>query len=132
MTQARESETWLRRGDLWIAAAVLSAALLFLLLRAAFTPPGQAAELTTPDGVQTLSLSEDTVLTLTGRGGLRVTVEVSGGAVRFSESGCPDQVCVRSGWLKKAGDTAACVPAGILLRVTGDGDGGAEVDVIAG
>ena len=130
MAQAGEpTMAWLRRGDLWCAAAVLVTAALFLAFRAFFQPSGATAELTTPDGIRTLSLDKDTTLTVTGDGGIRVTVEVTDGAVRFQDSECPDRVCVNSGWLKRAGDTAACVPAGVVLRVTGTQT---EVDAVAG
>lgn len=39
----------------------------------------------------------------------------------FLESGCPDQVCVRSGKLTKAGETAVCLPARVTLRMVGSG-----------
>ena len=75
-----------------------------------------------------LPLAEDTRLTLTGRDNIAVTVEIAGGRVRFLESGCPDRLCVDSGWLSAPGTGAACVPAGILLRLNAAG----EVDAVAG
>ena len=52
---------------------------------------------------------------------------IKDGAVRFSHSDCPDQLCVHSGALKTEGAAAACVPAGVTLRVIGEG----EVDAVA-
>lgn len=117
----------MKRGDWWIigAAAVLTLA-LWLWPR----PAENAATVTviTPTEELTLPLSRDTRLTLTGRGNISVTVEIAGGAVRFLESGCPDRLCVGSGWLSSPGTGAACVPAGILLRLEAAG----EVDAVAG
>lgn len=126
MAQPRGRAAW--RGDLLVIAAVLAMALGGFAWRAMRPTGGQTARLTTPDGVRALPLSQDTTLSLTGAGGLAVTVEVRGGAARFAASGCPDQVCVNTGWLSRPGDTAACVPAGMVLRI----DGEAEVDAVAG
>ena len=39
--------------------------------------------------------------------------------VRFAESDCPDQVCVRSGLLTRAGQSAVCLPNRVIVRLTG-------------
>jgi hypothetical protein len=44
------------------------------------------------------------------------------GKIRFSKSDCPDQVCVYTGFIEKNGQIAACVPAGVLVRVIGNTD----------
>jgi hypothetical protein len=63
--------------------------------------------------------------------GVHLAILFQDGSVRFSESTCPDQVCVQTGQMSKPGQTAACIPAGVLVRVTGDNvsDG---ADVIIG
>ena len=117
-----------RRGDwLIIGAVALAAAVAFLATRLT-ARPGVSAVITTPEGEITLDLSREETREFTGRDGLRVVIRVQGNRVRFESSGCPDQVCVHSGWLDKAGQSAACVPAGIALRVSG-GSGG--VDAVA-
>ncbi|MGI6264034.1 MAG: NusG domain II-containing protein [Acutalibacteraceae bacterium] len=82
--------------------------------------PAATAVVTAPDGERTISLAKDGDTVLTGRDGHTVTLRVENGRIRFLESDCPDRVCVNSGWLSRAGQTAACVPAGIAVRVTGD------------
>ena len=116
-----------RRGDFILAVAVALAALVLLLVLRLGAPAGQTAVLTTPDG--TVSLASDTERTFTGSGDIRVTVEVRDGQVRVAQSGCPDQVCVHSGWLSRSGQSAACVPAGIAVQVTGETDDG--IDAVA-
>ena len=117
----------MKRGDWWIIGA---AALLTLALWLWPRSPGSAATVTvtTPTEELVLPLAEDARLTLTGRGDISVTVEIAGGRVRFLESGCTDRLCVDSGWLSAPGTGAACVPAGILLRLNDAG----EVDAVAG
>lgn len=42
------------------------------------------------------------------------------GRIRFAEADCPDQICVRTGWISRSGDMAACVPGQLVLRVEGE------------
>ena len=57
------------------------------------------------------------------------TIEIDGQSIRFAQSTCPDQVCVRTGTLTRSGQTAVCLPNRVILRLTG---GAAGVDAIAG
>lgn len=120
-----------RRADLLLAAAVLCAALLLLLAFRLFARPGTTAVVTAPDGETVLRLDRPGTVSFTGRNGIVLLVEVADGRVRVKESGCPDQICVGSGWLSSSGQSAACVPAGIAVRVTA-GDGPDGVDAVAG
>lgn len=53
-------------------------------------------------------------------GGYNVVIVVEDGKTWFEHSDCPDQICVRSGKLSKSGQTAACLPAGVVLRIEGE------------
>jgi len=46
-----------------------------------------------------------------------LTVLAEKGRVRVAESDCPDQVCVNSGWLTSAGQSAVCIPNRAVLTV---------------
>ncbi len=39
------------------------------------------------------------------------------GNIRFEHSDCPDKVCVNAGKLHIVGQTAACLPNGIVLKI---------------
>lgn len=39
------------------------------------------------------------------------------GGIRFESSDCPDKICVNSGTLYLAGETAACIPNGLVLKL---------------
>lgn len=39
------------------------------------------------------------------------------GAIRFEQSDCPDKVCVHTGELHMVGQSAACLPNGIVLKI---------------
>lgn len=54
------------------------------------------------------------------------------GSIAFEESDCPDKVCIRSGRLRLAGESAACLPNQIVLKIVGNENGGAdEPDLVA-
>lgn len=58
-----------------------------------------------------------------------VTLQVKQGKIRFINSECPDKTCERSGFLSKAGDTAACVPAKTVVTVKGRTS--SQIDAVA-
>ncbi len=70
---------------------------------------------------KTYSLSEPTSFTVNGQNGHTVTVEIQNGAVRVVSSTCPDHLCEQGGWFSENGRSAVCVPAGISIRVMGNG-----------
>lgn len=39
------------------------------------------------------------------------------GSIAFEESDCRDKVCIHAGKLKRAGEFAACLPNGIVLKI---------------
>ena len=51
----------------------------------------------------------------TSRG--RNIIQVEDESICVLEADCPDKVCVKTGRLEKAGDTAACLPHKLLLEV---------------
>ena len=55
----------------------------------------------------------------TGSSGNTNTVEFAHGQIRVHDATCPDQVCVRSGLLTRAGQSAVCLPNRVIVRLTG-------------
>lgn len=129
MAEPQKTTPLLKWGDVLVAAAVLAVAIAIGVL--VFWPRavGQSAVLQTPAGEQRLLLGEDARYEVTGNGGIALIVEVADGRIRVLSSGCPDQVCVHTGWLSHDGDTAACVPAGVSVRV--EGGESSPVDAVA-
>lgn len=58
-----------------------------------------------------------------------VVLSVGGGEAAFIISDCPDKICVHTGRLKKSGQSAACLPNKIIVRIISDK--GNELDDIA-
>ena len=108
-----------RQKNLLFAAGILAAAaLLFLLYRAAArrTEPLEAV-VDFGDGItETLPLDEDHDY-LYDVGNYVVHLQVKDGAIAFLDSQCPDHVCEQFGWLSEKDAWAACVPAGVYVKV---------------
>lgn len=47
----------------------------------------------------------------------KATLLIEKGAVAFKEAECSDKVCVNTGKLTKRGDTAACLPAKVVVTI---------------
>ena len=112
------SRRLLQRFDIAVITAVLAvAALAFFCTR--HTDRGTYATVTVNGKTErVLDLSVDTTVQLDTEP--RVTLIVKNGTVRFADALCPDKICERTGALKNAGDTAACIPAKTVVTVTGE------------
>lgn len=97
---------------------------LTAFIAASFALPGGTAGTTVlvqvnDKTVARLDLRSDGEVTVNGLRGLLV-VQTRGGKVRVAEAGCPNRICVRTGWRSKAGDVIVCVPNRMLVRILGD------------
>ena len=69
------------------------------------------------DGVtETLTLAQDHDY-LYEVGDYVVHLQVKDGAIAFLDSQCPDHVCEQFGWLSQKDAWAACVPAGVYVKL---------------
>jgi hypothetical protein len=108
------------RGDALVIAlcAALVAASFAWSTRPRGTPHSALVE-TSAGERRELPLARDGRFTFAGRRGPAI-VEVRGGRARFLDSSCHQKLCVRAGWLARAGDASACLPNGVTLRLLGD------------
>ena len=55
------------------------------------------------------------------------------GSIRFIQSDCPDKVCIRTGRIHLAGQSAACLPNGIVVKIVPtDGWKEGDPDIVIG
>lgn len=106
-------------GDL-LPILLCVAATLVLPLMHVFADEASILRVETPQGVQTYALDTDGTIFVDGENDIELTLLILDGKVCVAEANCPDQVCVHTGRLSRDGDTAACVPANILLTVEGE------------
>jgi len=103
---------------------VLSGALaLFLLLTR--QEGGTARVQVDGETVMELPLSEDT-RTVLGEDGHSNTLVVENGAARVVEADCPDQVCVRHGAVRYAGESIVCLPHRLIVTIEGGAENGVD------
>lgn len=117
-----------KKSDGILIGAALLCALLCLLPRL-FRSDASPVAVVTSDGDVVAEIVLDGAQERTIRVG-GVTVFVKDGEIGFLESDCPDKICVRTGALRRAGESAACVPNRVAIVIRGEKrkDG---VDVVA-
>lgn len=68
--------------------------------------------------VARLPLAEDRMLDVRGEMGIS-RIEIRGGQARFADSPCTNKICILHGWQRHAGETTACLPNQVSLRILG-------------
>ena len=122
---------WLKthKNDVFLIAALLILAgglALFLLL----TRQGGGLVRVQIGGetVMELPLDQDARIVL-GEGGHTNTLVIEDGAAQVTAADCPDQVCVRHGAIRYAGESIVCLPHKLVVSI--EGGQGSGVDIIA-
>ncbi len=120
----------LRRGDFVICAVVLCLAVLMAVPFFLQTTDTLICEIKQDNKVvQAIHLIEGYRDTITlERNGITNVIKIDGKQVCFAQSNCPDQVCVRTGMLTRAGQIAVCLPMQVTVRIFG---ADTSVDAIA-
>ncbi len=107
-----------KRMDLIIILAVLLAAAMISIPR--FLGSDRLTAEIYVDGrlEETIELSEvESEYTVTPDTEPRVEITVNKGEIYFSHAECKDKLCVKSGKLTSGGETAACLPARVVISV---------------
>lgn len=106
------------KANLLFAAVILTAAaLLVFLLRPRSKAEPLAAVVDFGDGItEVLPLDKDYDY-LYDVGSYVVHLQVKDGTISFQDSQCPDHVCEQFGQLSEEGAWAACVPAGVYVKL---------------
>ncbi len=97
------------------ALCVLCAALIPLFAR-----PGASADILQNGSLlRTVSLDEPAEFTVPAPNGGINTITVRDGRICVSHATCPDQVCVRQGWVNTDMTPIVCLPNGLVIQITG-------------
>lgn len=110
-------ERFIKKGDAVILVCAVLLCLLMFSLRA-INGEGSVAEVY-ENGVITYEIDLSSVTQ-------SYKIEINGGellvengCISYINARCKDKLCEKCGKLKRAGDTAACVPSGTVVTVTG-------------
>jgi hypothetical protein len=102
---------WVTGRDLILMAALLFAALLLLFLRGG--EEGSRYEILSGGKVIASGLlDEDREFDI---------FSVKNGKIAIVIPGCRDHTCIRTGYIGTPGQITACLPRGMVVRITGDG-----------
>lgn len=99
---------------IFVAAAALIVALLFVVYR----EKGAQVEIVTPQRTYTYSLQENRIVEVDGH----LTVVIENGSVYVRDADCPDKVCEHTGAIRRVNQIIACMPNGVVIRITGLSD----------
>ncbi len=71
--------------------------------------------------VATLPLDEDATYAVQREDGNTTNpVVIEGGSVHMEEADCPDQLCVKQGKIRYAGDSLICLPNRVVVEISGE------------
>ncbi len=73
-------------------------------------------------------LKEDRLVPVEGKLGT-TWVKMAEGGVRVVDSPCPYKLCIKSGSIRRSGQTLICLPNRVVVRIPGDG--GESVDAVS-
>ena len=73
-------------------------------------------------------LSEDRTERIEGEGGYN-TLVILGGEVWLLDADCPNQLCVKTGKIRYAGQSIVCLPHKLAVRIVG---GASSLDAVTG
>lgn len=105
------------KTNLIFAGVLIALALGLLIWQMATAEPGVTAVLSYGSNkVLTFSLEDEGIHDV-DTGLYTIHLEIANGAIRFTDSPCPDHNCEGFGWLRNEGDWAACLPAQAVLTI---------------
>ncbi|MDD3894878.1 MAG: NusG domain II-containing protein [Syntrophomonadaceae bacterium] len=116
---------WLKKGDLILifGIALITGLILFWNTILASSNNDQLMAVITQDGKEIkkidLSVVKDPEYVYINSGTKQV-ICAEKDRIRFLASECPDRICVRTGWLTKAGHKAVCVPSKTVITIVGE------------
>jgi hypothetical protein len=122
-----------KTGDKILIISILIIAAVFIGFKALQNhSSGDLIAVITQDGelIEEINLTElEDSMTIMIDKPLHQVILAENGKICFYESDCPNQTCVHSGWLTKAGDKAVCLPSKVIITIEGEGD--SEVDTFS-
>ncbi|MEA4919595.1 MAG: NusG domain II-containing protein [Clostridiaceae bacterium] len=85
----------------------------------------------TQNGKELYSIDLDAVdepYTIEIKGKYTNKICVEHGRIRVEDSDCPDQICVKHGWITEGGSPIVCLPNGLVIEIKG---GSSSADTVS-
>ena len=119
----------LKIGDIIVISVILLITAGVFCFRLFGFNDGESVVVSFGETEKVYSLDENTIFDVENNG-IRLTVVIENGCVWVDNSSCPEQVCVICGKISRSGQSIACVPAELLVKIIGEGE--RDYDLIGG
>jgi hypothetical protein len=114
------------RKDILIILLLMLSALFFFVAYSIFFSSRVSSACIIYEGEVIETVNLDAAREFSVKGHENVVFEVYGNKIAFKHSDCPDKICVNTGFIHRGGQTAACLPNKLVLRIERD----IEVDAV--
>ncbi|NMA34949.1 MAG: NusG domain II-containing protein [Clostridiaceae bacterium] len=125
-----------KKTDILIITVIIAAAMVIWLFysNAVSGRPVRAEIYYWSDLVETVELVPGQQRTITVPQDEDVVLQLdTDGSIRFIRSDCPDKICVKTGRIHLAGQSAACLPNGVIVKIVpADGWKESDPDIVIG
>jgi len=115
-----------KTGDIILIVAVVAIAAVFFAWNNYRTASGQPLKaLITQNGclIKEIDLSKlQAAEAINIDAPVKQVILAEKGRIRFLTSDCPNQTCVKTGWLKKPGARAVCIPSQVVITIAGSNE----------
>ena len=113
----------LKIGDIVVISVILLITAGVFCFRLFGFTEGESVVVTIGETEEIYNLAEDVRFDVESND-INFTVVIENGCVWVEDSTCPEQVCVDCGKISRIGQTIACVPARLFIKIIGEGNSG--------
>ncbi|MBI5207975.1 MAG: NusG domain II-containing protein [Candidatus Firestonebacteria bacterium] len=106
--------------DIFFTASMSFVFIIFILTKLFWTDISPEFVNIEIDGnpYKTLNIDKNSIVELKGITGI-IRIEIKNKKVRIINSTCPNQICVKTGWIEKTGDILICLPNKLVVKISG-------------
>ena len=119
----------LKIGDIIVISVILLITAGVFCFRLFGFAEGEAVVVTYGENEKVYSLDENSRFNIESND-ISLTVVIENGCVFVDNSNCPEKICINNGKISRVGQSIACVPAHLLIKIIGEGDN--DYDLIVG
>lgn len=119
----------LKIGDIVVISLILLITAGVFCFRLFGFSTGESVVISYGENEAIYNLNENRTLNIDNND-IMLSVVIENGCVWVDNSSCPEQVCVNCGKISRVGQSVACVPAELFVKIIGEGEN--DYDFIVG